>query len=105
MVPRTLTRPLVPKNSTDSGQIRYVQPPFSSLRTKVAVNSLFMRWPPCVLRAQSAVTRFYGKPAARAEPHRGRLLRSAPEVRRRACGPALRAALRGAGPAAGPPGG
>ena len=42
MVPRTLTRPLVPKNCTDSGQIRYVQPPLASLCTRVAVNSLFI---------------------------------------------------------------
>src|SRR5690242_814749 len=43
MVPRTLTRPLVPKYATDSGQTRYVQPPSASLRTSVAVNSLFIR--------------------------------------------------------------
>src|SRR4029077_13937979 len=42
MVPRTLTRPLVPKNCTDSGQTRYVQPPLASLCTRVAVNSLFI---------------------------------------------------------------
>src|SRR6476661_70895 len=42
MVPRTLTSPLVPKNCTDSGQTRYVQPPLASLRTRVAVNSLFI---------------------------------------------------------------
>src|SRR5690242_11888708 len=42
MVPRTLTRPLVPKNRTDSGQTRYIQPPLASLCTRVAVNSLFI---------------------------------------------------------------
>src|SRR5690349_13690192 len=42
MVPRTLTSPLVPKNCTDSGQTRYVQPPLASLCTRLAVNSLFI---------------------------------------------------------------
>jgi hypothetical protein len=31
IVPRTSTSPRVPKYSTDSGQTRYVQPPFAGL--------------------------------------------------------------------------
>src|SRR5512139_2569057 len=40
MVPRTLTRPRVPKNSADSGQTTYVQPPLFGLFCSVAVNCL-----------------------------------------------------------------
>src|SRR5688572_8848099 len=38
MVPATLTRPRVPKNSTESGITTYVQPPGLGLLTSVAVN-------------------------------------------------------------------
>src|ERR1700684_584571 len=40
-LPRTLTRPRVPKNSTDSGQITNVQPPFFGLFCSFAVNDFF----------------------------------------------------------------
>src|ERR1035441_8695714 len=41
MVPRTLTRPRVPKNSTDGGQTTYVQPPLLGLFCNLAVKRLF----------------------------------------------------------------
>src|SRR5580698_3480336 len=40
-LPRTLTRPRVPKNSADSGQITKVQPPFFGLFCSLAVNDFF----------------------------------------------------------------
>ena len=41
IVPRTFTRPRVPKNLTESGQTTYVQPPFLRLFCSLAVNVLF----------------------------------------------------------------
>ncbi len=41
IVPRTFTRPRVPKNATDSGQITYVQPPLPGCFCNMALNRLF----------------------------------------------------------------
>ena len=41
MVPRTFTKPRVPKNFTESGHTTYVYPPLASLFTTFAVNRLF----------------------------------------------------------------
>src|SRR5436190_6774162 len=41
IVPRTLTRPRVPKNSADFGQITYVWPPFAGLFRSFAVKRMF----------------------------------------------------------------
>ena len=70
MVPRTLTRPLVPKNSTDSGQIRYVQPPLASLCTKVAVNSLFIGLPPLAPIQVAPIQGLAGKTGSRTGTYR-----------------------------------
>ncbi|GFJ88821.1 hypothetical protein Prum_024630 [Phytohabitans rumicis] len=44
--PRILTSPRVPKNSADSGQTTYVQPPLFGLFSSVAVNTLSMEITP-----------------------------------------------------------
>lgn len=66
MVPRTLTRPRVPKYSADSGHTTYVQPPFVGFVRSVAVNCLsnalmphtvetcFVRWGRVEDRAEPA---------------------------------------------------
>src|SRR6266567_8390951 len=64
IVPRTFTSPRVPKNSTDSGQTTYVQPPFDGLLLSLALNCLF-NMPPPYPRRDRAVRAEKG-PSARA---------------------------------------
>src|SRR5258707_418970 len=78
MVPRTFTRPRVPKNSTDPGQITYVQLPLPMPFFRTALNCLsiiplYLPWPASVRRGCVTVLLLF---VPRRVPRRSLLCRS-----------------------------
>src|SRR5260370_33812216 len=84
MVPRTFTRPRVPKNSTDPGQITYVQLPLPMPFFRTALNCLsiiplYLPWPASVRRGCVTVLLLF---VPRRVPRRSLLCRSSVRAHR-----------------------